>query len=750
MSDFNAKPAVVENRRLKASKGLVMCLAVGTAGALCNVALAQQAVRVASAAPSEDSDQLTEVIVTAERRKADLQKAPVSVSVRTGEFLAENGRFAVSEILEDVPSVVVAPGIADNATGVSDSPSSRISIRGVGANERPAGSGKSEPSGVAEYVDGVYNGVGDTYDINQVEVLRGPQGTLYGRSATAGVVAVHTIDPVVGEFNGTAMAEFGDYDLNHYGAGINIPVNSEVALRVSGNHYERNGYYAPQGGAEDTTDGRIKLLIKPTENLSILLGAALQNNIERSGQLSGLMNPEGRIVYSQTVPLGTGHDDTRQYWAQVDWNLGFGTLTYLPSLRNWDQHATTYAAQALPGVVLVANEATPDDQFHTEELRLSSNAGSRINWQTGAFFYNNLAPNTLDKLVGVGPIFPPGGILLQDSTSSRSTRNIGVFAEAGFPLTDTLSLTAGARYDYTKIEPSGTDTTAVGSVPSLVLTTAEGTREWNNGTYKLRLEDNLSASNLLYASVSTAFLPGDVVIAAGPTGGLAVTPYESETLTAFEVGSKNRFLDDRLQINGAAFYYRYGGYQQTVQTGIIPPGLFLFNIATSPARMIGAELELLYQPRRSDQFGLNVSALNPYYVDKPPVFAMGVAQSKIPGIVPLTLDPSYSHIFTLGGNQTLTVQANALYNGDYDVNAITSSIAAQGGERYIGSGAHWVENLSASWAFMPKASLTMWCRNITNQQYNTWANPGSIVPVLSANGTLRDPRTFGAAIRVGF
>jgi len=207
MFDFSAKPAVVESRGLKASKGLVMYLAVGTAGALCNVAFAQQAVRVASAAPSDDSDQLTEVIVTAERRKADLQKAPVSVSVRTGEFLAENGRFAVSEILEDIPSVVVAPGIADNATGVSDSPSSRISISGVGANERPAGSGKSEPSGVAEYVDGVYNGVGDTYDINQVEVLRGPQGTLYGRSATAGVVAVHTIDPVVGAFSGTAMPE---------------------------------------------------------------------------------------------------------------------------------------------------------------------------------------------------------------------------------------------------------------------------------------------------------------------------------------------------------------------------------------------------------------------------------------------------------------------------------------------------------------------------------------------------------------
>jgi iron complex outermembrane receptor protein len=750
MFDFNAKPAVVESRRPKARTGLGMCLAVGAAGALCNVALAQQAGQAANAAPSNEQDQLTEVIVTAERREVDLQKAAVSVSVRTGENLAEHGKFAISEILEDVPGVVVEPAIADNSTGLSDSPSSRISIRGVGANERPAGSGLSEPSGVAEYVDGVYNGIGDTYDINRVEVSRGPQGTLYGRSATAGVVAVHTMDPVVGEFNGTATAEFGDFDLRHYSAGLNIPVDSVAAVRLSGNDYARDGYYAPQGGAEHTTDGRLKLLVKPTDNLSILLGVALQNNIERSGQLSGVMNPEGRIAYTQGVPLGTGHDDTRQYWAQIDWNLGFGTLTYQPSLRNWVQHATTYAAQALPGVVLVTDEATPYDQFHTEELRLSSNPGSRINWQTGVFFYNNEASNVLDKLVGTGPIFPPSGILLQDSLSTRDTRNLGVFAEAGFPLTDTLSLTAGARYDYTRIEPSGTNSTNAGGSVTLDLTTSEGTRVTNNGTYKLRLEDNLTASNLLYASVSTAFLPGDVVIAAGPTGGLAITPYQAETLTSFELGSKNRFLDDRLQVNGALFYYRYGGYQQTVQIGIIPPGLFLFNISNSPARMIGGELELLYRPLRSDQFGLNVSVLNPYYVDKPPVFATGVAQSKIPGIVPLTVDPSYSHIFAFGGNQTLTMQVDALYNGSYDVNAITSAIAAQGGENYIKSGSHVVGNFSASWGFWPKSSLSLWVRNVTNERYNTWANPGSITPTLSANGTLHDPRTLGVALRSGF
>ena len=747
MIDFKKALGVVEGRRLKARRGLAVCLAMGAASTLCNVAVAQQADRAASASPS--NDQLQEVTVTAERRTVNLQKVAVTVSERTGDGLAAQGKLAVAEFLEDVPGVVVAtPGIG-NAIGFSDSPAWLISIRGVGSNGLPPASATSMVPAVAEYVDGVYGGIGSTYDINRVEVLRGPQGTLYGRSATGGVVGIYTRDPVVGEFSGTATAEFGNYDLRHYSAGINIPAGPVAALRVSGNDYSRDGYYAKEGGAVHTTDGRVKLLLTPSDNLSILVGLALQNNVERTGELGGVMTPSGKIAYTEVLPLGTGHDDTSQVWAQINWNLGPATLTYIPSLRNWTQHGTVYQTPA-PGATLTNQQATPYDQFHTEELRLSSNAGSPINWQTGAFFYDNDARATVNLTVN-GPFFPPGGVLLQNSvTSPHSTKNTGVFAEAGFPLTDTLSLTAGARYDHTKVVTGETNTTGLGGGGTLVLPASDGTRNWDNTTYKLRLEDNLTSSNLLYASVSTAFLPGDVAISTGSTGALAISPYEPETLTALEVGSKNRFLNERLQVNGAAFYYRYGGYQQSVQTGFVPPGIFLFSVANSPARMTGAELELLFQPVRSDRFGLNVSVLNPYYVNKTPVFSVGVAQSKIPGIVPLSVNPSYSHIFALGDNQTLTVQADALYNSNYDVYPITSDVAAQGGASYIGSGSHVVANLSATWAAGSKYSLTFWARNITNQQFNNYANISSIVPVVSAAGTLRDPRTFGVAVRLGF
>ncbi len=233
----------------------------------------------------------------------DLQKTAVTVSVRTGDDLAAQGKLAVAEFLEDVPGVVVAMPAIGNAIGVSDSPSWLISIRGVGSNGLPPGSATSVVPAVAEYVDGVYGGIGSTYDIDRVEVLRGPQGTLYGRSATGGVVAIHTVDPVVGEFSGTATAEFGDFDLRHYSAGINIPAGPVAALRVSGNDYSRDGYYAKEGGAVHTTDGRVKLLLTPSDNLSILAGVALQNNIERTGELGGVDDSIGQDrVYGSAAP----------------------------------------------------------------------------------------------------------------------------------------------------------------------------------------------------------------------------------------------------------------------------------------------------------------------------------------------------------------------------------------------------------------------------------------------------------------
>jgi len=198
---------------------------------------------------------LEEIVVTAERRTENLQNTAASVSVRSGEELQREGRFSLQQILEDIPGV--AGGAAIGISGVgTDTPANGVKIRGITSNEAGRGGINAMVPATAIYVDGVVSGIGGNYDIDRVEVLRGPQGTLYGRSATAGVVAMHTRDPKLSTWEGNAAIEIGNYDLKHYTAALNLPAGEQLAFRVSGNRYTRDGYYLPHADAQWMEEGR--------------------------------------------------------------------------------------------------------------------------------------------------------------------------------------------------------------------------------------------------------------------------------------------------------------------------------------------------------------------------------------------------------------------------------------------------------------------------------------------------------------
>jgi iron complex outermembrane receptor protein len=695
---------------------------------------------------ASDNTTLEEIVVTAEKREENLQRTAVAISVRNGAELLQEGKFTTDQILEDVPSVSLS--VPYGTASYSDVHVPNVTIRGIGSNGAVNGSITSVVPAVAVYVDDIVNGLGSSYDIDHVEVLRGPQGTLYGRSATSGVVNMRTTNPALNEFTGDISAEFGNYSLRHLSAGVNVPVGSVVAVRVSGNTYKRDGYYSPKGGAVDTQDGRVKLLFKPSEDFSLLLGLATQDNAQYSGQNQGTLTLDGQINYDNVVPLGTGKAKTRQYWAHLDWNLGPATLTYIPALQTWNQHAISYASPG-GGALVNANQNTPYDRFHTQELRLASNGDSALKWQTGVFYYDNKLRNTYHLLVTGGPL-PPGGLILQDSNTEKHTTNLGGFAEGTYGFTSTTRLTAGLRYDYTKVQTGENNCSGLAIAPlsCLTLTTDDGTRTWKNVTYKLRLEHDLNPDNLVYASVATAFLPGDVSVTnVAPDAHLAIAPYEAETLTSFEVGSKNRFLADRLQVNGAVFYYDYGAFQQAVKTGELF-GTGLFTVANSPAEVLGAELELLYQPTSHDRFGLNVSYVDARYRNKPALFAAGVVETKIPGVVPLSIYPSYTRTFDLPAGQTLSIGLEGLYrSAAYDVVAVSEPDSANV-RSYAKASNQFTGNINATWKLEEKLSFSAYVRNVSDKRYMTFLNASYGATVGSA--VLSEPRTYGVSANIGF
>lgn len=738
----------------------------------CSTALAGHTTFAQSA--SMEEIKLEEIIVTAERRSSDIQKTATSVSVRSGEELEQQGRYSLTEILRDIPNVSGGdPTIY--ASGGSETRGGGISIRGVSGNQGGGGAGSplSGSATTAVYVDGVYEGIGGDYDLQRVEVLRGPQGTLYGRSATSGVVGIYTRDPSLDAVSGDANVQIGNYTRQLYNGAVNIPLGDKLGVRVSASKNNADeGYYDGAGGAYDRTHGRIKALYQASENLSILLGLAFEENDQNTGGCDGTSPADGVIVYDSCVPVNTTHNHNRQYWLDFKWDLGSVMLSYQPALRTYEQKATS-ALSFAPGQSTTQTIVTPHDHFMTQELRLSSNTESRLTWQTGAFVYTNSAN------VENSNRWNSSGALLSEGPTSRDTRNYGIFGEATYALTPANRLTLGARYDYTRVSTSQTYTqnlnfscnlpgfppspscdpgiTDVGR-PELYINTVvgentapSGLREWWKGNYKVRFEHDLASENMLYATISTGFIPGDVNVSNG-----VVTPYDAEVLTSYEIGSKNRFLDDRLQLNGNVFFYDYEGYQVQVQPDPNLP--FGSYTATVPARMQGLELEFLYQFTPRDRFGLNYAYLEARYVDKPAQFATDVTwehiapnAGELAAATPHTVTANYEHTFDLPGGSTLLARIDGIWASARRTQNPSPVLIDRGATQYIYTGDETVGNANVNWISSDgKYSVGAYVRNFTdhvrtNYDFRSLA-PQRDVRVASQT----DPRTYGLMLSARF
>ncbi|MFT3906212.1 MAG: TonB-dependent receptor [Steroidobacteraceae bacterium] len=702
-----------------------------------------------------DGATLEEVVVTAERRTSTIQDTAASISVRDGAEMAQQGRYGLADILKDIPGVT--------ASSSSDG-SSAVVIRGVLPST--ASGGASMPPTTAQYVDGVYGGLGGNYDIQRVEVLRGPQGTLYGRSATGGVVNTLTRDPELGQFGGDVGVELGSNALRHYSGALNLPLGDTLAVRVSGNRYEREGFISADGGYSLAKDGRFKALYQPNDVFSLLVGVAAEDRQANSGGTTDYIDYNSGVETQTSSDLAvvTTYYKQRQYWANANLDLGFGRLTYIPAYRTATQEGTSTV-----GGIITETTEQPTNSFMTQELRLASEPDSKVQWQAGVYYYDNkLQSHKTDHWL-------LSGALVWDQLLNQHTKDLGVFSEVTMPFTDATRLTAGLRYDDYRnqgdqIYTVNTNTTGTvsgspltdatfGLPESLNITSiggADARQQLTNYTYKARLEHNLTAQNLLYGSVSTGFLPGNIALTTGANNVGVALPYSQEKLTAFEIGSKNELLDNRLVVNAGLFYYRYTGYQQAANTGTGAAPNYI--IVTSPARMKGGELEVAYQLTRNDRIDGSYGYTNAYFVDKPADFALYVVNDRIVGVAPVRASLGYEHAFGLGAAGELTFRGNARYTGGYYGSAMSAYLWGLGAERYTYVKTYELYDASLTWNSADKKySATGYVRNIGDY----WVKGGIGVSsdgIVGTDGnygikgtlTRNEPRTVGVSLAAHF
>lgn len=622
------------------------------AGMFLSCAMLALSAGVAAAQTSaQDSTAIEEIVVTAQKRAENLQDVPVSVTALTSDALAARGVNNVLALNN------LAPGMRISAADAAANP--KIYIRGVGLSDfNPNAS-----SGVGVYVDGVYIGsplaqMAGFFDLAQVEVLRGPQGTLYGRNTNGGAINITTKRPSQ-TFGADASLEYGSFNAVTADLGVGGPIVADkLAFRVAAQYVKDDGYtYNRVTGhdlnAADHWAGRLSLLYTPSEDFELLTQANRYVNrgdatapahralfpataaaagpdgfcapgAYASGQCADLLGYADTDNNTRAVDANQeGKDKVDLFGAssQATWRLGGVSLVSVTAWQ-WAHRNDLENTDASPLQMVEINYRSRQHQF-TQELRLQSNdASARLNWVLGAYYMDEkVQDNTRqDVLRDLRPLFMtpenPTGLSLENSVATfgypytQKTKGYAVFGQADYKLTDRLTGTVGLRWSA---DDKSMDYRSQAEDGLIVILTSKQSKTFSAVSGRLGLRYELSDDTNVYATYNRGYKSG------GFFGGLATTagemePYDNETLDAYELGLKSEFFDRRVRLNASAFYYDYKNQQvfaQTTRNGLTV--LVLDNAANS--KVYGGEAEITARPIQPLTLTAGVSLLHAKYGD---------------------------------------------------------------------------------------------------------------------------------------
>lgn len=564
------------------------------------------------------ADGLADIVVTAQRREETLQRTALAVSAVSGDDLARANVSDVTSLTRLVPSLVVQP-----ATGTSTA----FYLRGVGAltgnafTENPVAFNYNQV-----YIARPAAALGTFYDLQRVEVLKGPQGTLYGRNATGGAINVIPNRPILGKRSMTLSFEAANYRSVRAQAAVNLPIGDTIALRFAGQVANRDGYLSDGYDDENGQAARASLLFRPNERFSIMVtgdyfhqGGRGPGGVLVPGALTPLAPPvdervggsdprsiaalraafpvqiDGGLIFP---PRGDGFVNA-DFWGvtgEIEVDLGFAKLTVIPAFRRSKPNYLTFSAGYYGRVIESADQVSV-------EARLSSRGDGPFNYVVGVYAFDEEQKTFND--------FFQGNLLRTTFNVDLSNKSYAAFGQASYALTDTLRVIAGGRYTEDK-KSNDTRLTQLsfGVGPS---SRVMSDLKFNKFTYKAGLEFDAGARNLLYANVATGYKSGGFFVAA------IDNTFTPENITSYTAGSKNRFLDNRLQFNVEAFYWKYQDQQVNyigpVRTSATTIGSALVTANAGRSRIYGAEAELVLQVTKADLFSANLQYLNGKYTD---------------------------------------------------------------------------------------------------------------------------------------
>jgi iron complex outermembrane receptor protein len=574
---------------------------------------------LAAEAQEEDSESLPDVVVTAQRRTEDVQKAALAITAVSGKDMEQRGISQTEELSTLTAGLQVNP---------SAGPYTTFAIRSVSAL---SGNAFADPA-IAANINGVYLATptvihGLYYDLERVEILKGPQGTLYGRNATAGAINIIPNRPKF-TFGASALVDVGNHERQNIGAMVNVPLSDTFAFRLAGQRLHRDGFLSDGTNDDDGHAFRGSLLYQPSDELSVLVsgdfahqggmgpGATLRKRCDLLGRPGGtcyVADPYTAVadLPDQYVPFGLAPQTRNSYvdgdyygaGLNVDWTTGLGTVSFVGGYRKSNNG---YKGSGTSWLFL--EEQHPEQK--SAELRLASSGSGPLQYVFGAYY--------LDTEIRARA---NGENATRRNFSDQRTHLDGwtgaLFTQLTYSLTDRFRLTGGLRYTYEEknsdsrrynipdtVGPDPVLPDAPVGAPTL---TVIGSRDWSKVNWKAGVEFDAAEHSLLYANVSTGFKAGGFFY--GPPDAQS---YDPETVTSYVIGTKNRFFGNRLQLNAEGFYLDYRD-QQVAFVKLIGGSAVLVTENAGKSRAYGFELESDFLATPTTRIGAQVQHLQAKY-----------------------------------------------------------------------------------------------------------------------------------------
>jgi len=551
---------------------------------------------------------LEEVVVTARKRTESLQQVPVAATAFTAADLERQQSFGLEDLHLSVPNMT----ITRNNTG---SNGAQIYIRGIGRDN----STWNEESGVAVYVDDVYlsQQIGSLLDFNdfeRIEVLRGPQGTLYGRNSTSGAVKFVVRRPKFEPLYGAADVTVGSFDRfdlrGHVGGEV---VDDKVALKLdvasrTGGEYVKRPATSTLGPNEklnglDRQSARLSALIRASESTEVyLVGDYTKASDDLNTPISIVSDGAGgyrpRFDDFYVSDPGVPNDNSfRGYTlnAQVTTDFGGWQFKSITAFRSIDDRLNG-DLDGFTGLPLDFLQRTEFDTL-TQEFQFNGKIGS-ADYVAGLYYLSeDLSANALNVFLG-----------RLRTLSEQETTSYAAYADVSIPLSGRFDLSVGGRYTRDKKDVKQSAINAAGVA---TFTDVSGSKTWSEFSPRVALDFQAAEDVLLYASWGKGFKAGAVANGRPPTADQANVFTEPEVSTTIEVGAKTQLFSDRLRLNVALFDTEYENQQASFRD----PATNVIRVVAADAKIKGAEVEATWLPVDSLTLSLNMGWLDSEYTD---------------------------------------------------------------------------------------------------------------------------------------